>query len=243
MSVGKLLMRAVMRGQPYLANGTQFISRNQKFSLSNPYILEALPENMTGQLAILEGKKFSTVCRILDNPNYSTILQRYEALASKNKGFNELELQNLYRKAFPNIKVPASCNTDAMVFLNEVSPEIGTRFDAHGLSKISVKDQLWQLNDLLTKGIDKSRKFYTAPLAGKAGIGAGLGTGGGHAYRDGSFIITAGKDKSLISDGIENVIVNDAYYPIINELRQKFPKINFVKAGDAVQYFTNLARI
>ena len=103
-------------------------------------------------------------------------------------------------------------------------------------------DQLRQLNGLLTKGIDKSRNFYTAPLAGKAGVGAGLGTGGGHAYRDGSFIITAGKDKSLISDGIENVIVNDAYYPIINDLRLKFPKINFVKAEDAVQYFTNLAR-
>ena len=122
--------------------------------------------------------------------------------------------------------------------LSIVKPPIGSKFDAHGIAKISVTDQLYQLNKLLTDGIDTSRWFHTAPLVPK-GKGINLGTAGG-AYRDGSFIIVGEKSKLITDGGIKHVIVNDAYYNIIKDLQQKFPDVGFVKAEDVVEYFSKL---
>lgn len=155
-------------------------------------------------------------------------------------GFSQNEIKNLYQKAFNGVKVPSGVNYDAFVYLNNLKPEIASKFDAHGLAKIGVADQLVQLNNLLSKGIDKKRPFYTAPLAvakDAAGIGSGLGTAGGHAYRDGSFIIVSAKNKSLRDDGIKYVIVNDAYYNIIDDLAKKFPAQKFIRADEAVDFF------
>lgn len=158
-----------------------------------------------------------------------------------NLGFADDELKNLYLKAFNGIKVPTGVNDDAFLYLNRLDKDIASRFDAHGLAKINVPDQLKQLNNLLSKGIDQSRNFYTAPLAAKtAGVGAGLGTGGGHAYRDGSFIIVSGKNKSIAKDGIDYVIVNDAYYNIIDDLVKKFPQQKFVRADEAIIFFNKM---
>lgn len=240
--LGNTIINAVKKSYPLLVDGLQVIPKNQKFTLSNPYILEVIPDEVIKTLSIFEGKKLNTVCRILDNPDYPKTLQRYNNFCSQiNKGFSDLGLQSLYKKAFPNIKVPTDINNDAMVFLSGLDSNIGSQFDAHGIAKISITDQLKQLNELLTKGIDKNKKFYTLPLAEQCKFGAVLGAPGGHAYRDGSFIITSGKGKTLIDDGIENVIVNDAYYNIIDDLKIAFPNINFVKAENSVEHFTKLA--
>ena len=163
---------------------------------------------------------------------------------NKSDGFTKEELQKLCHKAFNGNKVPCSVNLDAFVYLNDLNPQIASRFDAHGLAKTGVSNQLSQLNNLLTKGIDKNRGFFTAPLAtaadDAAGIGAGLGTAGGHAYRDGSFIIVSGKDKFLKSDGIKYVIVNDAYYNIIDDLSKRFPNQQFIRADEAADFFNAL---
>lgn len=239
--LGTRIFKSVKNAYPLTLSGKTKMPSNIKFSLENPYILEALPEKAIGDLKILEGKKLKTVCSILDNDNPSNIINRYKKLLSINtKGFNETELQLLYKKAFPNTKVPTDANYDAFIFLNNLSPEIGAKFDAHGLAKVSVTDQLKQLNKLLSKGIDNNKPFYTAPLATRNDVGSGLGTAGGHAYRDGSFIIVSDKSKKLCEDGIKHVIVNDAYYKIINDLQKKFPNINFVRADEAVEYFSKL---
>ena len=131
-----------------------------------------------------------------------------------------------------------------MVYLNLLPNEIGSKFDAHGLAKISVTQQLKDLNKLLTEGIDSSRNFYTAPLTvnskDAAGVGAAMGTASGAAYRDGSFIIVGDKSKLLQDSGIRHVIVNDAYYNIIEDLQKKFQDINFVRADNVVEYFSKL---
>ena len=176
---------------------------------------------------------------MLDREDFPALLSRYERLSSRG-GFRDEEFQMLYKKAFPSGKVPSDINLDAFVFLNDLKPEIGAKFDAHGLAKIGVADQLAQLNNLLTKGIDKNRQFFTAPLAvadDAAGIGVGLGTAGGHAYRDGSFIVIAAKDKKLAQDGISYVIVNDAYYNIIDDLAKRFPNQKFIRADKAAEFF------
>ena len=243
--LGKKILDAATKAYPYLTNGTQNIAKNSKFSLKNPYILETLPDDAIKSLSIFEGKKLNSVCRIIDDPNYTKIAQRYKNFCSTyaNKGFNDAELSLLYKKAFPNIKVPSDCNIDAMVFLSKLDPKIGMHFDAHGIAKISITDQLKQLNNFLTKGINPEKALCTAPLAAPKGLGAALGTAGSSAYRDGSFIIISGKGKTLCKDGIENVIVNDAYYSIINDLKSKFPNVNFVKAENATEYFTKLGKI
>ncbi len=242
LKLGTKIYNAFVKSRPVLVDGTQRIMSNQKFSLKNPYILEAIPEEYIGTLDMLEGKKLRTVVNILDNPDCNQILARYKNFCTSKAGFNDIEFHELYKKAFRGQKVSSNINIDAMVFLNQLDPKVAKNFDAHGLAKISVPDQLRQLNNLLTKGIDKNRNFYTAPLATDfpQGAGACLGTPGGHAYRDGSFILVSGKSKSLIDDGIESVIVNDAYYGIIDDLRKKFPKIKFVEAQNAAEYFNKL---
>ena len=238
--LGTKLYNHAKRAYPILADGTAIIPPKIKFSLKNPYILETIPDKKLEELKLFEGKKLKTVCRILDNDNYIQILNRYKKLCSQSKGFSEAELQILYKKAFPNIKVPTDINYDAFIFLNNLPSNIGSKFDAHGLAKFSVTDQLKQLNTLLTKGINKNKPFYTAPLSTRSDVGAGIGTGGGHAYRDGSFIIVGDKSKLISENGIKHVIVNDAYYNIIDDLKQKFPNINFVRADKAVEYFSKL---
>ena len=169
----------------------------------------------------------------------TNILQK---LSVKNAAFSQDELNLLTQKAFGGVKVPSGVNYDAFVYLNGLNPEIACKFDAHGLAKGGVANQLEQLNNLLSKGINKNKDFYTAPLAvtDGAGIGAGLGTAGGHAYRDGSFILVSGKNKSLAADGIEYVIVNDAYYKIFDDLVKKFPEQKFIRADKAAEFFNSL---
>ena len=242
--LGTSIYNAIKRSRPILKDGSSCINPGQKLSLSNPYLLEVLPENELKSFSWIEGKKLSTVSRILDRADSAEVLKRYNALCAKYRvtGFNEAELQGLYKKAFAGGKVPKDPNLDAFVFLNNLDTKIASKFDAHGITKISVPDQLKQLNKILTRGIDKDKKFYTAPLAAEcpAGAGAGLGTAGGHATRDGSFILVSGKSKMLTEDGIETVIVNDAYYKIIDDLKQKFPQVKFIRADKAADYFNKM---
>lgn len=244
-SLGNIVLSAVERSKPIFANGKSALTRNEKFSLSNPYILEVLPNEALSKLSIFEGKKLSTVTRIMDDANFNQITQRYSSFTKNLKsGFTNEELAELLKKANLRGKHPTNSNLDAMVYLTDLDGNIAQHFDAHGISKISISEQLVQLNQLLTKGIDKERAFFTAPLdvpnSVRAGAGAALGTSGGCAVRDGSFIIVADKGKRLIDNGIKHVIVNDTYYGIFDDLVAKFPHIKFVKAENAAEYFNKM---
>lgn len=240
--LGKIISNAVLRAKPILTNGKVLVGASEKFSLRNPYILEVLPEKAISKLTLFEGKRLSTVCRVLDNPDSVKIINRYKTFITRNpNGFNQQEINQLIKKACLRGKNSLNSNLDAMVYLNELDGKIAQHFDAHGIAKVSLCEQLEQLNKLLSKGIDKTKPFCTAPLdipnELRRGAGAALGTSGGCAYRGGSFIIVSGKGKSLLNDGIEHVIVNDAYYGIMDDLIAKFPNINFIKAENAAKYF------
>lgn len=239
LKIGQKIYNAVLRSRPMSLNGTRVIPEHTKFSLKNPYILESLSDKEIQQLSRFEGQNLRQVCQDLDA--FTPLKQGVKI--HPQTGFSDSELKNLIQKAYHGNKCGEK-NLDAMVYLSFLPGSIGIKFDAHGLAKLSIADQIRQLNSLLTKGIDKTKPFYTAPLevpdSIRAGAGAAFGTAGGTAYRDGSFIITSGKGKFLAKDGIENVIVNDACYGIIEDLRAKFPHINFVKAKNAVEYFSKL---
>ena len=146
----------------------------------------------------------------------------------------EADVQKLQAEAWKRAKGNNDVNLDMM--LTTIDWQIGQHFDAHGIAKISITDQLRQLITLLEKGIDPNRPFHTAPLEVnpnlKAQVGAGLGTAGGTSRNDGSFIILGDVDRPL-KKGIRYVIVNDAYYEGVDRLQRAFPLITFMRADQA----------
>lgn len=113
---------------------------------------------------------------------------------------------------------------DTLKPFEKVSGEIGESFDAHGISK---NDQLNRFLELLEKGIDPDRPFFTAPFEVSkekgAALGAGLGTAGGTAYKDGIAVVTSGYKEKLSENGIKHVFINDVYANLKEPISQLFP--------------------
>lgn len=99
--LGMKIFNAVKRSLPIGLDGTVKMAKNTKFSLRNPFILDAVPENAVKNLSVFEGKKLKTVCRVLDSENSAAIMTRYQRFCSRGaKGFSEMELQNYIEKLF-----------------------------------------------------------------------------------------------------------------------------------------------
>lgn len=116
----------------------------------------------------------------------------------------------------------------------QLSPEIGRVFDAHGIIKGAGEvDQLDTLDRLLTQGIDPNRTFHSLPLRETDEIeqmaAAAMGSAG--PYDTGAFIVISHPGMS-IREGIAGVIVNEHYYPFIDELQTAYPGVKFIKAGE-----------
>ncbi len=137
--------------------------------------------------------------------------------------------------------------------LRSIPPEILSRYWSHGITR---RDDL----DQLTAGISILHNSFikgdTARLANSGHI---------DAYPDGSFLLVSKKDKSLIpgetfedrkaqrvilgerSDGspdaaikveIGALIVNTKFYPLVEDLRLKFPGIEILYARQVAEYFS-----
>lgn len=115
-----------------------------------------------------------------------------------------------------------------------VPPSVGRHFDAHGLSKGSSSNHLDGLLDLLTAGIDPKKDFHSGPLSGAQGTPISPFTAGS------SFVVLSAPGKSL-KDGIAYVVVADSYLHMLPQLSKAFPKVHFVKSGEAAQVLTNAA--
>lgn len=126
-------------------------------------------------------------------------------------------------------------------FLEEVPEELLERFDGHGMTKNSEINRLaGALNVLANKAIKgecghlKSRHIP--------------------AYTHGDFLIVSKIDKGLpithIKDSrkqpifnkigwtadIGAFVVNTHYYPIVEELKKKFPDVNIIRANELKEY-------
>ncbi len=128
--------------------------------------------------------------------------------------------------------------------------------DSHGLAK---GNELENLLNLLINGIDKSRRFDSAPLGQGSttdaqGGGAALGTAGGTSYRGGLFIVAAqqseafGEGYNLLSEtGIKTVLINtgDPDVPeclevatkLKEQLSERFPDVDFILYTEAASYY------
>jgi len=119
----------------------------------------------------------------------------------------------------------------------DLDPRLGTQFDAHGLTKGGFGDQVNQLVNLLTEGVDKSHAFHTAPLSmakeNLAGAGAGLGTSGGAAYADGFFMVLSKPGQKIAESGIHTVLVDEQAASLIPHLQGLAPNVRFIPSSQA----------
>ncbi|QQG44127.1 MAG: hypothetical protein HYW86_04690 [Candidatus Roizmanbacteria bacterium] len=123
-------------------------------------------------------------------------------------------------------------------FRNQLSVDIGERFDAHGLAK---GDELRILNYLLSHGISPERPFHTCPLRAENEVDiAALGAVG--PYDNGAFIVLGDVDRLIDDSGIRSVLVNEQYYNAVPLLQQKFPKIDFIKASEMTTALSQLIK-
>ena len=126
--------------------------------------------------------------------------------------------------------------------LYSVSPDIGKHFEGHGITKVSLSYQFDSLINFLDNGIDKNKKFCTAPYcagnAHKAGSGAGLGTGSGECYKDGPFVLLGGYDENMTEKGIKYVVLNKPFYKQRDKLQAAYPDVIFVNMKDLNEILT-----
>ncbi|MFA6198312.1 MAG: hypothetical protein WC734_04150 [Patescibacteria group bacterium] len=106
----------------------------------------------------------------------------------------------------------------------KVSGDVGRDYDAHGIAK---SNQLTKLLRLLEQGVDPGKEFHTAPfeLRDNEREGAGGGTTGGTAYKDGIAVVTSGYLQSITEYGIQHVFLNDVYARLREPLQSLFPDV------------------
>lgn len=112
----------------------------------------------------------------------------------------------------------------------KISPEIGEQYDAHGIARGTLMDQLVSLDNLLTNGISGDRTLHTAYLRGRA-----EGQIQEHLYDMGGFIIIGPAGGKIHEDGIVAVLYNEHFAPARPILQARFPKVKFISGNDLPQ--------
>lgn len=202
-------------------------------------------KNLADKEPKIQKKFLEKIAKAKDEKELSKISNSINLSTKKvAKGLSSKDKQSMANDAYFNNNRDIY---DANFFEGNTNMQLGSKgeaFDAHGIAKGNALEQLETLDTLLKKGINPNKTFYTAPLdvatEKRAALGAALGTSGGTAYRHGSFILTAGKNKTIQEDGIKHVIVNKAFYNSIEKLKSAYPDVNFVKMCDAKDYFSML---
>jgi 2'-5' RNA ligase len=113
-------------------------------------------------------------------------------------------------------------------------PNVAAQFDAHGTGAL-LGDR--GLENLLVRGVDPSREFYTSKLSE-----SGNTSGQGVTLRGSSpFIVVGHPGKTIKEGGIGTVIVNGHHSGAVGELKRAFPNVNFVAAKDANRFLKQQA--
>jgi hypothetical protein len=114
----------------------------------------------------------------------------------------------------------------------DLDPRVARQFDAHGTATLQT------LTDLLNKGIDPNRSFFTEKLAG----GIKGNNEFGSLLRDNShFVVLSHPGKTLASGGIAGVLVDPLHSPSIPDLQKAFPHVKFVPAKQAAALLAKVA--
>ena len=123
----------------------------------------------------------------------------------------------------------------------------GERIAAHGMSKEStLSGGLANLLKLLKDGLDPIRRggvLDTAPLVNNPGEGMVGNTTGGHAYRDGPFILVQRPGTDLLTGKLENVaavLVNQAHANLTPQIADA---IHTIRPDIIVESFSEAGKI
>lgn len=130
--------------------------------------------------------------------------------------------------------------------LAAMPPEVGRRFDAHGIAK---GGEFASFINLLTKGVNPEKNFSTTNLM--VNIEAGQ-VGAVNPYDDGGIIVIGpvnepkemNAERKGIFDtrtsktDIQYVALDQQYYFALPQLQEAFPNIKFVKAKDLVTFMS-----
>jgi len=141
---------------------------------------------------------------------------------------------------YPDSNTP----TDLMIERNALSDEVGQRFEAHGIAKGLAAQQLDFLLNLLDKGVDPSKPFYTTDLyrSDENELAGAVGAAG--PYDTGGFIILgeprrAGQTGTEMKEkGVAGVLVNREWYDAIPDLEKAYPNVRFIRADQMNEKLT-----
>jgi hypothetical protein len=132
----------------------------------------------------------------------------------------------------PDTAEPYEASPHEHMSSREEIEKLCEHFDAHGISKSDYHTMFTSLVSLLRDGVDYTRTFYSAPFditsEKRAGLGAGLGTAGGTAVKDGLAVVTAGYDEKFCAENqtkIKHVFINDVFVDLVPVLEKMFPQV------------------
>ena len=119
-------------------------------------------------------------------------------------------------------------------FLQTIPDSEQERYAGHGITKTSGVieapeiGQLAAFLNILSSG--KIRGSW-APLARSGYV---------DAYKTGPFLILSHIDQNLVQGQLQSIgaaVVNAEFYPMVEKLRELFPDINIIRAGELPDYF------
>ena len=143
---------------------------------------------------------------------------------------------------------------DPVTMTNFATTQFGENYQAHGMTKqVGPNTALKAVIKIFQEGIDPNRAFHTAPYRlsssvtpeERAGIGAGLGVGGGEAWKEGpiTLVSRSGKRGQQINNirDIGFVVINDGAFKNPDEavaiLRERLPKsTKVIKMSEEAQH-------
>lgn len=112
----------------------------------------------------------------------------------------------------------------------------GEFFEAHGIAKGKVSEQLFSLINLLKNGPDPNRpSLETTTYDAESDPHAA-----GGANKNGEFVLLGPKRRRMsVADklNVETVFVNDSCINIIPDLQEMFPNVKFVARDDVQDFF------
>lgn len=114
----------------------------------------------------------------------------------------------------------------------KIPAEIGRRFEAHGIARGTLEDQIVALDNLLTNGVDRKRGFSTTVLRDPKREFAQY-----HLYDFGGFIVVGPAGGTIMEDGITAVLVNEHFVGALPIFRRRFPHVTFISANDLPSAF------
>jgi hypothetical protein len=170
------------------------------------------------------------------------ILQKAADLLAKHKG--EDLWTNGYQEDFPG----GDYQNHAMdIFLDQVPAEIRNRYSGHGITRGFLVDQLAALMVIAEKGLvigsegplaHGARETYmTAYTNGSALVVSKIDMPLVAAWDDGHEVEMQGERKTACEADVAAIILNSELYPLYEELKAMYPKVNFIKANQIPDFF------